>query len=250
MKKRMARKPAYEAYDEGRKALSEKKPDEALALANKAIDLYDGEAHFHALRGDVRLSADKYDMAITNYTRAIERRDRFFYYHLQRGLANKELGRIDSAETDLNRSIELLPTAPAHFALGDIAATRGNSSAAIEHYKIVAKSGGEYGKAATAALAKLEMPSNPGAYIARACAADGAGKLVVTVRNDTTATITGVQVAVSYTDASGRSVQRRFSIPGEIAPGKLASVNTGMGPYTTGSTCPAEVVAGQIVDLT
>ncbi|MDH5583580.1 MAG: hypothetical protein OEY82_06940, partial [Gammaproteobacteria bacterium] len=166
------------------------------------------------------------------------------------GLANKELGRIDSAETDLNRSIELLPTAPAHFALGDIAATRGNSSAAIEHYKIVAKSGGEYGKAATAALAKLEMPSNPGAYIARACAADGAGKLVVTVRNDTTATITGVQVAVSYTDASGRSVQRRFSIPGEIAPGKLASVNTGMGPYTTGSTCPAEVVAGQIVDLT
>jgi len=250
MKKTMARKPAYEAYDEGRKALSEKKPDEALALANKAIDLYDGEAHFHALRGDVRLSADKYDMAITNYTRAIERRDRFFYYHLQRGLANKELGRIDSAETDLNRSIELLPTAPAHFALGDIAATRGNSSAAIEHYKIVAKSGGEYGKAATAALAKLEMPSNPGAYIARACSADGTGKLVVTVRNDTTVTITGVQVAVSYTDASGRSVQRRFSIPGEIAPGKLASVNTGMGPYTTGSTCPAEVVAGQIVDLT
>ena len=250
MKKTMARKPAYDAYDEGRKALSEKKTDEALALANKAIDLYDGEAHFHALRGDVRLSADKHDMAITNYTRAIERRESFFYYHLQRGLANKELGRTDTAESDLNRSLELLPTAPAHFALGDIAAARGNSSAAIEHYKVVAKSGGEYGKAATAALAKLELPSNPGAYIARACSADDAGKLIVTVRNDTTVTVTGVQVAVTYTDSSGRSAQRRFSIPGQIAPGKLASVNTGMGPYTSGGSCPAEVVAGQIVDLT
>mgnify|MGYP000373257823 CR=1 FL=1 len=39
MKKTLAAKPAYDAYDEGRKALSEKKTDEALALANKAIDL-------------------------------------------------------------------------------------------------------------------------------------------------------------------------------------------------------------------
>jgi predicted Zn-dependent protease len=248
MKKTMATKPAYEAYDKGRKALSEKKADEALELANQAIDLYDGEAHFHALRGDVRLAADKYDMAITNYSRAIARREGFFYYHLQRGLANKELGRTDTAVSDLNRSLDLLPTAPAHFALGDIAQKRGDFPEAIEHYKIVAKGGGEYGKAATAALAKLELPTNPGAYIARACSADSNGKLIVTVRNDTTVTITGVQVAVTVTDAYGRSSQQRYSIRGQIAPGALGSVNTGMGPYTSGSSCPAEVVAAQIVD--
>lgn len=250
MKKTMATKPAYEAYDKGRKALSEKKTDEALAFANKAIDLFDGEAHFHALRGDIRLSADKYDMAVTNYDRAIARREGFFYYHLQRGIANKELGHVDSAVADLNRSIELLPTAPAHFALGDIAEKRGDFPAAIEHYKIVAKSGGDYGTRATAALVRLDLSANPGAYIARACSADGNSKLVVTVRNDTSVTVSDVQVAVTYTDASGRSTQQRFSIRGQIAPGKLASVNTSMGPYTSGASCPAEVVAARIVDLT
>lgn len=248
MKKTIERKPAYEAYDEGRKALSEKKTDEALELANKALDLYDGEAHFHSLRGDVRLSADKYDMAITNYTRAIERREGFFYYHLQRGIANKELGRTDTAVTDLNRSLELLPTAPAHFALGEIAEKRGDFPEAIEHYKVVTKSGGDYGKRGLAALAKLDLPGNPGAYIARGCSADSAGKLVVAVRNDTTLTIAGVQVAVTATDAYGRSALQRFSIRGKIAPGATGSVNTGIGPYSAGSSCPAEVVAAEIVD--
>jgi len=240
--------PAYEAYDEGRTALSEEKFDEALSLANKALGQYNEEAHFHALRGDIRLAAEKYDMAITNYSRAISRRDGFFYYHLQRGIANKELGHTDSAVTDLSRSLELLPTAPAHFALGGLAEERGDLQEAIEHYKVVAKSGGDYGKAATTALVKLELPTNPGAYIARGCDADSSGNLVVSVRNDTTVQITGVQVLVNYTDSYGRAVQQRHSIRGSIAPGQIASVNTGMGPYTPGSSCPAEVVAAQLVD--
>jgi predicted Zn-dependent protease len=248
MQKTMNTIPAYKAYDEGRKALSEDKIDEALGLSNKALGLYGDEAHFHALRGDVRLAADKYDMAITNYNRAISRREGFFYYHLQRGLAKKELGQIEGAVTDLNRSLALLPTAPAHFALGDIALDRGNLPEAIKHFKVVAKSDGDYGKAATAALVKLELPTNPSAYIARGCDADGSGNLVVSVRNDTTVQITGVQVAVSYTDSSGRSVQKRHNIRGQIPPGQIASVNTGMGPYTPGSNCPAEVVAAEIAD--
>jgi predicted Zn-dependent protease len=65
MQKTVDARPAYDAYDEGRKALSDKKPDEALALAEKALDLYPAEAHFHALRGDVRLVKEQYDMAVT-----------------------------------------------------------------------------------------------------------------------------------------------------------------------------------------
>jgi len=248
MRKTMSTIPAYEAYDEGRKVLSEKKFEEALGLANKALGLYNDEAHFHALRGDVRLAADKYDMAITNYDRAINHRDSFFYYHLQRGIANKELGRTDRAVIDLERSLELLPTAPAHFALGGIAEERGDLQAAIEHYKVVAKAGGDYGNAATAVLVKLELPTNPGAYIARGCDADSTGNLIVSVRNDTSVQITGVQVAVSYTDTAGRPAQQRHSVRGTIAPGQIASVNTGMGPYTPGSSCPAEVVAAQIAE--
>ena len=39
--------PAYEAHDEGRKALSEEKVDEALAFANKAIDLFPQAGKYH-----------------------------------------------------------------------------------------------------------------------------------------------------------------------------------------------------------
>jgi len=248
MSKTRSLKPAYDAYDEGRKALAEKKYDEALAQASKALDLYSGEAHFHALRGDIRLVQDNYDWAITNYTRAIGHRGDFFYYFLQRGLARKELGQTDAAVVDLERSIEILPTAPAHFTLGDIARDSGNLPEAIEHYKIVAKAGGDYGKAATAELVRLELPSNPGAYIPSACSSDGSGKLIVSIRNDTTVQISGVQVAVTHSDSLGRTQQKRFSISGQVAPGQVASVNTGMGPYTAGSNCPAQVVAAQVAE--
>jgi predicted Zn-dependent protease len=248
MKKTRAAKPAYDAYDEGRKALSEKKVDQALTLANQALNLFPQEAHFHALRGDVRLVADKYDMAMTNYNRAIERRNDFFYYHLQRGITKKELGQTDGAVTDLENSIALLPTAPAHFALGDIAKARGNLPEAINHYKVVAQAGGDYGKAATEQLVRLDLPSNPSAYVLRRCDPDANGKLVVSVKNDTSVQIGGVEVLIQYTGASGRAEQVRHAIRGQIPPGQIASVNTGLGPYTAGSNCPATVVAAQIAE--
>ena len=248
MQKTRAAKPAYDAYDDGRKALSEKKLDEALTLSNKALDLFPEEAHFHALRGDVRLVADKYDMAVTNYSRAIERRNGFFYYHLQRGLAKKELGQTDGAVIDLENSIELLPTAPAHYALGGIAQQRGNLPEAIKHYKAVAGAGGEYGAAANTALVRLELPSNPSAYVLRRCDPDANGNLVVSVKNDTAVQITGVQIVVQYADASGRQQQVRRDIQGQIPAGQIASVNTGLGPYTAGSNCPATVVSAQVAE--
>jgi predicted Zn-dependent protease len=248
MQQTMKNIPAYEAYDEGRKALIDGNIDEALALANKALGIYNGEAHFHSLRGDIRLAADKYDMAITNYDRAVNRRDGFFYYHLQRGLAKKELGRTDAAEVDLNRSLELLPTAPAHFTLGEISADRGDTATAIEHYKVVAKAGGEYGKAATLALLKLDLPSNPGAYIPSACERDANGTIIASIRNDTGARIKGVQVSVNYSDTSGRAASRQHSINGEIEPGRIASVNTGINAYASGTACTTKVISAQLVE--
>ena len=248
MARTMQLKPAYDEYDEGRKALADKNLDQALVHANKALSLFSGEAHFHALRGDIRFAQDNHDWAVTNYTRAIERRDEFFYYHLQRGLARKEIGQQSTAVTDLERSLQLLPTAPAHYALGDIAKQRGDRNAAIQHYKVVAQGGGDYGKAAMGELARLELPSNPSAYIPTACSADGSGNLVVAIRNDTSVQVTGIQVGVVYADSSGRQQQRNFAIRGQVPPGQIASVNTGMGPYTAGTSCPAQVVAAEVAE--
>jgi predicted Zn-dependent protease len=247
MAQTLATKPAYDAYDEGRKALADEDHDKALSLANTALDLFSAEANFHALRGDVRLLEDKYDMAVTNYNRAINRRGDFFYYHLQRGIANKELGQSDAAVVDLERSIALLPTAPAHYILGEIAANRGDTTKAIEHYRVVANSGGEIGNAAAAELVRLDLPSNPGAYVASACGDDGSGEVVISVRNDTPVALAGIEVVVAFVDSGGN--QRRIGqiFSGQVEPGKIQSVATGIVPAPD-STCTAEVTSARIVD--
>lgn len=247
MQKTMQAKPAYDAYDEGREALGEKNNEEALLLANKALDIFPEEANFHALRGDVRLMNKQYDMAVTNYNRAISRRSTFFYYHLQRGLAKKELQQTDSAITDLEHSLALLPTAPAHYNLGLIKQDRGQTDAAIEHFKVVATGGGDYGKAAKGQLARLELSDRPGNYVSRRCDANTSGRLVVSVRNDAPIAITGVQIQVDYTDDAGRAQQVRRNVGGILEPGQVASADTGLGPFS-GSNCPVKVIAARIAE--
>jgi predicted Zn-dependent protease len=247
MQKTMDAKPAYDAYEKGREALAEDKPAEALDYANQALQLFPDEAHFHALRGDIRLREDNYDWAVTNYSRAIDRRDDFFYYHLQRGMARNELRQTDAAVVDLERSLELLPSAPAYYTLGKIAQGSGQTQAAIEHFKLIAKAGGEYGDAARLELARMELPTNPSAYIAHDCVADNSGNLVIRVQNQTQLNVTGVIVALSYPDSSGRQRVDRFNIRGQLSPGEVGGVNTGLGPYSGGG-CPVEVIAARIVE--
>ena len=248
MQQTKAAKPAYDAYDKGRKALGEKNTDEALALANEALALFPEEAHFHSLRGDVRLVNKQYEMAITNYNRAINRRDDFFYFYLQRGIAEHELEQTDAAISDLQRSLEYLPTAPAHFTLGEIKEQRGPLEEAIGHYKIVAKSGtGEMAKAAYEALVRLELPTQPDAYISSACGDDGSGQVVVQVRNDTPLAVTGVQVQFRYVDSGGNERQRTQSVSGRVEPGKIANVRTGLTRYPS-SRCEAKVIHARLAD--
>jgi hypothetical protein len=57
MAKTTAAMPAYEAYDEGRKALADEKPDRAIEQANNAIGMLPEEANFYALRGATAPSA-------------------------------------------------------------------------------------------------------------------------------------------------------------------------------------------------
>jgi predicted Zn-dependent protease len=246
--KTIAVEPAYDAYDEGRKALADEKPDLAIDQANKAIGLLPEEAHFYSLRGDARIVKRQHDMALTNFNSAVRRRDDFFYYYLQRGLIQEELGHDDLAEADLKISIEMLPTAPAHYALGRIAARRGDKATAIEHYELVAGGQGEVAQAASADLVRLDIADNPSNYVLKRCDPDSGGKLVVSVKNNTSVQIMDVRIAVQYTDSTGIRQRLDQSISGRIGPGKIASINTGLGPYTAGSQCPATVIAARVAE--
>ena len=246
MKKTMALKPAYDEYDAGRAALADHKPKEALAHADEAIRLFPEEGHFHALRGDVHHVSGNIAQAVPDYDAAIRRRDDYFYYYLQRGLARNELGRIDAAATDLERSVALFPTSPAHYVLGEIEEQRGNLDAAMEHYRIVAKSGGEYGKAASEKLMVADLARNPGAYVRYRCIASTEGELIVALMNQTPNAMRDIEYRVTYArGAEMRAVQQTAT--GPLLPNQVARFATGI-PVSSIYDCPVEIVSAAFVD--
>jgi predicted Zn-dependent protease len=238
--------PAYKAYDEGRKALADKNTELAMAKAEEAIAILPQEAHFYALRGDARIVNEQYDMAVTNFDNAIERRDDFFYYYLQRGRANERLGNEDGAVRDLQKSLEYLPTAPAHFTLGNIAAKRGDRAAAIEHFQVVAGGQGEIADAARASLVRLDIGQNPGTYLLTRCDPGADNELVVSIKNNTTVAVTGVRLSVQVRDSAGVPRRMDRQLTGRIAGGEVVSVPTGLKPYVAGSGCPVEITSARL----
>jgi predicted Zn-dependent protease len=241
------RAPAYEAYDEARKALGEKKPAEAERLAQQAVKLLPAEAQFHGLLGDVALSQRKYDEAIKHFGDAIARNDNYFYYHLQKGLAHRQLRQWDNALVELGASNQLLPTAEAEYALGTIAEQRGNRAQALEHYARASQSGNEAGAAAQDASVRLDLPANPGKYLAVRGGLDERGQLIVDLANPTRVTVADVIVAVRYADPQGaiREVNRRFT--GALAPGAGSRWATGLGPFTSTEAYQVGIADARVV---
>jgi predicted Zn-dependent protease len=248
MAQTMKTKPAYDAYDEGRKALADKDVATAINKAEEAIGIYPDEAHFYGLRGDARYVDEAYELAVTNYDTAIRRRGNYFQYHLQRGLAQEKLGNDERAIADLERSNELFPTAIATYSLGSLEAKRGNRQKAIEYYEAVAGGQGEIAEAARVALVRLDLEANPGKYIQYGCYADSSANLIVAVANATPVAIRDVRFVVQYRDNTGMTRSREESIRGPIGPGERADRNTGLGPYAQGGGCPVQIVAAAIAD--
>jgi tetratricopeptide (TPR) repeat protein len=246
MTQTMRAKPAYDAYDEGRKALKDKKPEVALAKADQAIKLVPGEGHFHALRGDAFLLQKQLPTAAQAYTDAISRNDGFFYYYLQRGLIAERQRQDEDARHDLETSVKLLPTGAAYLALGHIASRARNFDAAKQYYAAASSSEGQIGQAASLELMRLELPQNPGKYIRAQAGLDTRGMLVVAIGNPTQVPVNGLSIVVQYADAEGRlrEVQRNFD--GTLAAGQQAQVATGLGPFQSADQFRIAVASARI----
>jgi predicted Zn-dependent protease len=246
MKKTLAVKPAYEEYDAGRAALAEHKPKEALVHSEEAIRLFPEEGHFHALRADIRHAGGNVAESLPDYDAAIRRRDDYFYYYLQRGLAQNELGNIEAAAADLERSIGYYPTGPAHFVLGEIEVQRGNLDAAMDHDRIVAKAGGEYGKAASEKLMTADLARNPGAYVRHRCIASSDGQLIVALLNQTPKAMHDIEFRVMYSRGSELLALHK-SVQGPLLPNEVGNVATGV-PLSRIYDCPVTIVSASFVD--
>jgi predicted Zn-dependent protease len=224
-----ATQPAYKDYGDAIAALKKNDVATASKLAQEAIKIEPKEARFQELLGDIALSQKKNTEALAYYDKAIKMQPDYFKPHVQSGIALFNMGKKAEAEPFLKRANELLPTAPGHALLGDIAESRGETDLALQHYQIAASSDSEIGKQAAEHAVKLDLPRNPSKYIRSGALADSGGNLFAVVENGTSLPMGRVQVRVVKYDAqTGRAIgQSQPMIINGVQPGKRNQIAIG-----------------------
>lgn len=230
---------AYKSFDEGEKALKNKDADKALQLADAALKIEPREALFYGLRGDAHSLLKKHKEAEADYSEAIKRNADFYEFYLGRGRERQQRGDFDAARADFDKANTLLPTAQAHYKLGQIRLARGDRGAAIEHFRAASSARSDAGKSAAVALARLDLPANPGRYLATAIEKDGRDQLVLLVRNNAPVAVGDIVVAATHS-ARGRESFRL----GSLQPGETARIGL---PWRVSDLRDGARVAGQIL---
>lgn len=241
-------KPAYDSFDSGRAALARGELAQAQTSAREALRLVDDEGHFHALLGDVELARGDAVEAITHFDDALARNAEYFYYRLRKAQAYQRLRRWTDAEAEYAASISLLPTADAYLGLGRIAEQRGDRAGAIAQYRRAAESSGGAGDAAREAIVRLDLPANPGQYIALGTSLDSAGRVQVAVQNPTRYAVADLRILVRYVDSQGRASEQRRTITGPLPAGESRRFATDIGPFSSGQTYEAAIESARVID--
>jgi predicted Zn-dependent protease len=247
-------KPAYDAYDKGRKSLSKHKYQDAKRYALQAIALEPNEALFYSLSGDALIKQTQPQAARQQYDKAIKLNPNFFYFYLQRGQIEYELKQPQQAKADLEKSMTMLPTRNAYFILGHIARQEHDIEKAKSYYAKVASNKGEIGIAAYTALLELDLKDNPSKYLKLRIGRSNKGVLAAEIANPTPKNIGGLSIALQFVsqapDASGRpqSIQRRLS--GNVAAGKKQVFDLNLQGLSDNQlqSLKAKIIAAQIVN--
>lgn len=222
--------PAYDKYDQAVAALQKKEFASARSLAGEAARLVPREAQFHQLLGEIELAEKNNRAALPHFQRAQELNGDFFGSWLGGGVAQYRLGNGTQARQWLQRSYELLPTAPAALYLGNLARDAGNVDGALQYYQTAASSQGSIGEEAAREGVRLDLPRNPGNYIAAQLARDAQGRVVVVVQNRAPVPVGNIVVTPVQVNAAGQIVAeaRAVSIRGPVAAGAQQAAAAGL----------------------
>lgn len=200
-------KPAYDKHDDALLAAQKKDFATARKLAREAVQMQPQIGRFHQLLGDLELNEKKHQAALEHYAKAMDLNADYFGSYLGAGVAQYQSGDKSSAETSLKKSIELLPTAPAAYFLGNIAKERGDMNEAMEYFKAAAGSNSRYGQLASSEIVRVDLPRNPGNYVATAGQLDNSGRLMLVVENRAPVALSGIQVTPVLVDGAGRIIR-------------------------------------------
>jgi tetratricopeptide (TPR) repeat protein len=243
--------PAYEKYEDAKQALKSNDTTKAMSLLNEAITIEPREGLFHALKGDIHYNDKKYSQAEQAFDKAVNLNPQFFLFYLERGLAREKLQQYNKSRTDLEKSIALLPTAPAHHALGNIALESKNTQAAKEHFAKAASSDSTVGRESAEQLARLELPKNPDKYFSYQGKTDSAGTVIVDIKNKSPLTVDNLEVIVGlYTGAGALVFRDRYQLSRKIAANADVAINTGVSANALGKNgqIKVDIVRANIAD--
>ena len=219
---------AYQAYDKAQKALHNGDKKTARSLIKKAIRIEPKEGHFYSFLGDIEYRDKRYKTARGFYDKAIDRNEAFFYYHLRRGLVNEKLEHPVAAKQDLQRSTQLLPTAGAYNALGNLSRKQGDLNAAKQYYASAAQHPSDVGKQAFASLVELDLPQNPQNYLKLRNVSDALGRWYVEIANPTPRDVRNLVIELRYPDGKGNIRRSKRQLSGTIKAGAKLRLNTRM----------------------
>ncbi len=203
---------AYDKHDQAVLAAQKNDLGTARRLAQEAVEALPQEGRFHQLLGDIELAAKDVQAALPHYRKAIELNPDYFGSYLGAGVAEYRAGDKAQAEQWLKKSVELLPTAPAAYFLGNIARERGEMNEALEYYKAAAGANSHYGQLAASELIRLDLPRNPGNYVATSGQIDRQGRLVLIVENRAPVPLSAIEVTPVLVDSAGRIVREGQTI--------------------------------------
>jgi predicted Zn-dependent protease len=231
MKSLRAVEPAYKKYDDALVAARKKDFAGARSLAEEATRMLPKEGRFHELLGEIALAQKQPQEALPHYQKAIDLNPDYFGSYLGAGVAQFQAGDHAKAEEWLSKSAQLLPTAPAAYYLGSIARERGDRAKAMEYYRAAASSQSRIGELAAAEFVRMDLPQNPGNYVAAAGQFDAQGRLLVVVQNRAPVPLRDFQVTPVLVDAGGRILQQGapVRIAAVLKPGEQVAASSGIG---------------------
>jgi tetratricopeptide (TPR) repeat protein len=220
--------PAYEAYDEANQLASQDKLKEAQQKLDKALAIEPRESLFHALQGDIHAQEEKWRPALSAYTRAIDANPGLFYGYLRRGQVEYRRNQSDTARPDLEKSLELMPTAEAHYLLGMLDKTRGETAKAVQHFQSAANSQSASGQKARGELVRMDLPQNPARYVPSKAVVDKSNIVWAVFANQSGLDLKNIEVSFAWRDDAGRTRSSKTLYRGPLPNGKQDNVRLGI----------------------
>ncbi|MBK7116424.1 MAG: M48 family metalloprotease [Proteobacteria bacterium] len=227
-------KPGYDKFDQAQAALQKKDYAGAKALANDAAKLVPREGQFHQLQGDIALNEKRNQEAVPHYQKAMQLNPGYFGSWLGAGVAQYRLKNRAQSEQYLKRSMELLPTAPAALYLGNMARDSGDVDGALKLYQTASSSQSSLGQEAAREAVLIDLPRNPGNYVATAMRAGADGRPMLLLQNRAPVALASIQVTPVQVNAAGQIVQqgRAITVAGPLASGAQVTVDPGIAAMT------------------